>query len=209
VYSAHEHHDGYFRDRCVFSPEIDIPDTMSALIEYEGRCVVDYSLIAYAPVEGYRIAFEGTRGRLVHTNVERPFVNADGSLPPAIDERNEIVVQPLFARPLRLAVPTGRGLHSGGDVLMLERLFAKAEDASDPYRHFADTRAGAYSIAVGLAANRSIADGRPVGIEEVLGSAVARPDYPRLALGDAPVSAADVGRFPFLAGATVVDEGVV
>jgi hypothetical protein len=58
--------------------------------------VVNYSLIAYAPVEGYRIEFEGTRGRIIHTNVERPWVYADGNLPPEVDERNDIVVQPLF-----------------------------------------------------------------------------------------------------------------
>ena len=205
VYSDHEHHDGYYRDRCVFSPDIDIPDTMNALIDYEGGTVLNYSLIAYSPVEGYRIEFEGTRGRIIHTNVERPWVNSDGSLPPEVDERNDIVVQPLFQKPLRLKVPTGKGLHSGGDNIMLERLFAESDHAADPYRQFADSRAGAYSIAVGVAANRSIATGTPVGIDEVLGS-FARPDYPVGAMeSSAPIDAA---HYPFLTGAMAIDEGI-
>jgi predicted dehydrogenase len=204
VYSDHEHNDGYFRDRCVFSPEIDIPDTMNAVIDYERGTVLNYSLIAYAPVEGYRIEFEGTRGRIIHTNVERPWVYADGNLPPPVDEMNDIVVQPLFGKPLRLKVPTGKGLHSGGDNIMLERLFAESDEA-DPYRQFADSRAGAYSIAVGVAANRSIATGTSVGIEEVLGT-FARPDYPVGAMeSSAPIDAA---HYPFLVGATAIDEGI-
>jgi predicted dehydrogenase len=205
VYSDHEHHDAYFRDLCVFSPDIDIPDTMNALIDYEGGTVLNYSLIAYAPVEGYRIEFEGTRGRIIHTNVERPWVNPDGSLAPEVDEMNDIVVQPLFGKPLRLKVSTGKGLHSGGDTIMLERLFAEADEA-DPYRQFADSRAGAYSIAVGVAANRSIASGKPVAIEEVLGT-FARPDYPASAAESrAPV---DPAHYPFLAGASTIESGLV
>lgn len=205
VYSDHERHDGYFRDRCVWSGDIDIPDTMNALVAYESGAELNYSLIAYSPVEGYRIEFEGTRGRIVHTNVERPWVNADGSLPPEADERNDIVVQPLFAKPLRLVVPKGKGLHSGGDTIMLSRLFADT-DAADPYRQFADSRAGAYSIAVGVAANRSIASGAPVAIEDVIGK-FPRPDYP-VGERDGNVTV-DAAHYPFLAGATTVVEGVI
>jgi len=206
VYSAHEHHDGYFRDRCVFAPDIDIPDTMNALIDYEGGTAVNYSLIAYSPMEGYRAEFEGTRGRIVHTNVERAWVNPDGSLPAAHDERNEIVVQRLFDKPLRLVVPVGKGLHSGGDKLMLERLFGGDSAISDPYRRTADSSAGAYSIAVGVAANKSIVTGAPVDIADVLGP-FARPDYAAGGI-DSRAGATD-GAYPFLAGSTIVEDGVV
>jgi predicted dehydrogenase len=206
VYSDNEQYDGYFRDACVFSPHIDIPDTMNALIDYEGGASVNYSLIAYSPVEGYRAEFEGTRGRVIHTNVERPWVNPDGSLPPPVDERNDIVVQRLFDKPLSLVVPSAPGLHSGGDAMMLQRLFAEPVDATDPYRQFADTRAGAYSIAVGLAANRSIASGEPVGIDEIIGN-VERPDYARF--DAAAAHTRDRDRHAFLDGATVIESGVV
>jgi predicted dehydrogenase len=207
VYSAHEHHDGYFRDRCVFSPDIDIPDTMNALIEYEGGAAVNYSLNAYSPMEGYRAEFEGTRGRIIHTNVERAWVNPDGSLPPADDERNDIVVQRLFDKPLRLQVPTGKGLHSGGDKLMLERLFGADTAISDPYRRTADTSAGAYSIAVGVAANQSIANGAPVDVADVLGP-FARPDY-AVRRGAPDLRREAAAGYPFLRGASVVDDGII
>ena len=205
LYSDQERHDGYFRDRCVWSGEIDIPDTMNALVDYEGGTKLNYSLVAYSPAEGYRIEFEGTRGRIVHTNVERPYLNPDGSLPQDVDEANDIVVQPLFHKPLRLVVPTGKGLHSGGDEVMLQRLFADV-NAADPYRQFADSRAGAYSIAVGAAANRSIATGVAVAVADVLGP-FARPEYP---VGEpernVPIDAAN---YPFLASATPVDAGIM
>jgi hypothetical protein len=61
------------------------------------------------------------------------------------------------------------------------------------------------TIAVGVAANRSIATGTPVGIEEVLGT-FARPDYPVGAMeSSAPIDAA---HYLFLAGATAIDEGI-
>ena len=205
LYSDQERYDGYFRDRCVWSGEIDIPDTMNALVDYEGGTRLNYSLISYSPAEGYRIEFEGTRGRVVHTNVERPYINPDGSLPPEVDEANDIVVQPLFHKPLRLVVPTGKGLHSGGDEVMLKRLFADA-GAIDPYRQFADSRAGAYSIAVGAAANRSIATGSSVAIADVLGH-FARPEYPVAPPArNVPVDAA---HYPFLSGATAIEGGVM
>ena len=34
LYLAHEHHDGYQRDGCVFSSEIDIEDTMNLIVDY-------------------------------------------------------------------------------------------------------------------------------------------------------------------------------
>jgi len=199
VYADNEHHDGYFRDQCVFGADIDIPDTMNALVDYENGAVLNYSLTAYAPWEGYRVAFEGTRGMIVHTNVERPWVLPDGGLPPAPPEINEIVVQAQFGKPQRLAVPTGEGAHSGGDKIMLERLFGAAP-APDPYERLADARAGAYSVAVGLAANRSVASRRPVDIDEVM-KGVARPQYPQ--------ATSSTDRHPFLEGAIALETGLL
>ena len=92
----------------------------------------------------------------------------------------------------------------GAAALPLDRLFAES-DAGDPYRQFADSRAGAYSIAVGVAANRSIATGNAIDIEDVLGT-FARPEYPANAPDNgAPI---DPEHYPFLAGATAIDEGI-
>ena len=37
LYLDQEKHDGYFRDRCVFRPEIDIEDTMNVVVNYDTR----------------------------------------------------------------------------------------------------------------------------------------------------------------------------
>ena len=40
--------DGYFRDKCVFSEEIDIEDTMSVNVKYNKGTVMSYSLTAHS-----------------------------------------------------------------------------------------------------------------------------------------------------------------
>ncbi len=62
LYVDNEHHDGYLRDGCVWSEEIDIYDKMAAQIQYANGVQVSYSCTTYSPYEGYRIAFNGTRG---------------------------------------------------------------------------------------------------------------------------------------------------
>ena len=64
LYEAPSREDGYFRDGCVFREDIDIPDTMSAAILYENGVQVSYSLNTFMPIEGYHLAFNGTRGRI-------------------------------------------------------------------------------------------------------------------------------------------------
>ena len=64
LYVDHEHYDGYLRDGCVWSDEIDIYDKMAAQIRYANGVQVSYSCTTYSPYEGYRIAFNGTMGRM-------------------------------------------------------------------------------------------------------------------------------------------------
>src|SRR6516225_6227642 len=80
LYADSEGHDGYFRDRCVFSSGIDIEDSMHATIEYENGVIANYLLTAYSPGEGYRAVFHGIRGSATLEQVERPFVRDDGGL---------------------------------------------------------------------------------------------------------------------------------
>ena len=87
---------------------------MSALIEYQNGVTANYTLTAYNPCEGYRVVFDGTRGRAELINIERQAVQPDGSLiRPAAPETNRIVVQPHFARPYVLKLPEAGGLHGG------------------------------------------------------------------------------------------------
>jgi predicted dehydrogenase len=198
LYLANETHDGYFRDRCVFSPEIDIEDTMNALIEYDG-VTVNYSLNAYCPHEGYRVVFNGTRGWIEHSNIERAYVHSDGSLVrPPLPEEDFIRVQPHFGRTYDLVLPRGVGLHAGGDIVMLEALFRGGGD--DPFGRVADERAGVASALVGIAANMSMAGDRTVALNELV------PDLPEAARSQ-PVPmwvTFDPSRYPFLEGARIV-----
>lgn len=65
LYVAHEKHDGYLRDGCVWKEDINIYDKMAAQLKYVNGVQVSYSLTTYSPYEGYRIAFNGTKGGLM------------------------------------------------------------------------------------------------------------------------------------------------
>ncbi len=203
LYAENERHDGYLRDKCVFSPEIDIEDSMSALIEYDNGITANYSLTAYNPCEGYRVVFDGNRGRAELVNVERQYVNPDGSLVlPPLPETNRIVVQPHFSRPYQLALPEADGTHGGGDRVMLRRLFRDA--SNDQYGHVADERAGAWSAMTGIAANASLAQSMPVELEALVPD-VPRPEYAAEPFGPEAIwQNFDPSRYPFLDGATVI-----
>src|SRR5262249_32606474 len=64
LYLKNEKFDGYVRDRNVFGDNISAEDTMSLLIKYRTGVVLNYSLNAYLPREGFHIVFNGTKGRL-------------------------------------------------------------------------------------------------------------------------------------------------
>ena len=64
LYLDAEHIDGYHRDQNVFGDGIDIADDLAVLVRYASGASMSYHLTAYAPWEGYRVMFNGSRGRL-------------------------------------------------------------------------------------------------------------------------------------------------
>jgi hypothetical protein len=158
LYLDAESEDGYFRDRCVFADEIDIYDTMAATVRYQNGAVLAYSCTAYAPWEGYTLAFDGTKGRLEVLFIERA---------PGREPGIEMTLHPLREPAQGIQVDTGTGEHYGGDRILRDHLFRGLPE--DPLGLQADSRAGAMSILTGVAANRSIASGEPVRIAELLG----------------------------------------
>jgi predicted dehydrogenase len=178
LYLDQEKYDGYFRDRCVFSPRIDIEDTMNVIVGYDNRVTLNYSLNAFNSWEGYQIAFNGTKGRLEHRIVEQVYVNAADSdaTQGAIAEKGvTTTVIPLRGSPRRLEAWSGTGSHGGGDKVMLDDMFLPQPPA-DKYLRAADERAGAFSILIGAAANQCFATGQPVQIADLVAK-LARPDY--------------------------------
>jgi predicted dehydrogenase len=158
--------DGYLRDACVFREDIDIPDTMSALIRYASGAQVSYSCSTYMPIEGYSIAFNGRLGRIEVRQYERqPWET------PASDD---ILLIRSFGRGVEhIIVPHEPGTHFGGDPKMQDMLFKLG--APDPLNQRAGARAGALSVLCGVAALQSSKTNLPVSIESLLQPAAAAP----------------------------------
>ncbi len=134
TYLECEHADGYFRDRCVFSDEINIWDTMNVVVRYDTGATMSYSLNAYIPVEGYTIAFNGDRGRLEHRACENTYISGDGTVPGELEKGNvTITLIPAFQGPRQIEPRTGKGGHGGGDVLLLDDVFLP-DPPPDPLR---------------------------------------------------------------------------
>ncbi len=152
LYLEHERHDGYLRDRCIFSSEIDIPDSMSVSARYASGALLTYSLQAFSPWEGLTLGVDGTKGRL-------EFLHREGG-----ETRTRVL--PLHQAAYDVDVWKGEGPHGGGDTRMLDALFA--EPQADHLGCAADERAGAWSAMIGIAANVSIAQGRDVPVAELL-----------------------------------------
>ena len=178
MYVNNEQHDGYIKDGCVWSNEIDIWDKMSAQIKYANGVMVNYSLTTYSPYEGWQIAFNGMKGRM-ETWEDIPYLqktatdqanrhamemsNADDAI---AGEFNEIMVMDNFQKNYEIiTTPKIKGGHGGGDIRMQKRMFVDTND--NPHHVMAGTREGAMSILIGIAARKSIALKRPVKISEL------------------------------------------
>lgn len=171
LYADQEQYDGYYRDRCVFSHEIDIWDTMSVSVRYRRGAILSYLLHAYAPVEGYRIAFNGATGRLEHTASETTYINGDGTVPGELEPgRITTTLIPEFERPRAVEPDVATGGHGGGDPMLMRDVFAYNGEP-DPLRRRANQVDGAYSILVGAAASLSIERGEPVRIPDLIADA--------------------------------------
>lgn len=174
LYVDHEEHDGYIRDNCLFRHEINIYDKMSAQIKYANDVVVNYSLTTYSPFEGWRIAFNGTEGRIEAWQDIPWMENAEFSQDElhAMEMSQEageevsykpIVVHKLWEKHEVMPVGYSRGGHGGGDQRLQDKIF-RGDDGSDPLGHLAGSRDGAMSILIGIAARKSIESGEPVRI---------------------------------------------
>ncbi|GAC1519059.1 MAG: Gfo/Idh/MocA family oxidoreductase [Herpetosiphon sp.] len=173
MYLEAEHEDGYLRDQSVFGDGISIEDDMAVLVRYKNRATMSYHLTAYSPWEGYRVAFNGTQGRLEYEVHENSYVSGslqDTNLPAVrdasefvVNEPASILIRPLWGKPLRVELATtGEGGHGGGDKRLLDDVFVGGQ--ADPLGRAANHIDGAMSILTGIAANTSFATGLPVDV---------------------------------------------
>ncbi|MBT2288695.1 Gfo/Idh/MocA family oxidoreductase [Paenibacillus albidus] len=167
MYLEAEAEDGYLRDQSVFGDNISIEDTMGVMVKYKNKTIMNYSLNAYLPWEGFIVVFNGTKGRLEVKVVEQSYVNSGGRKDQegALKEKR-ITVFPHFAAPYEVEIEEGVGGHGGGDPVMLRDIFA--EPAEDRFQRSASHIDGAWSIMTGIAANRSMATGLPVKVDQLL-----------------------------------------
>ena len=168
MYLECEQHDAYFRDRCVFDKDMDIEDCMNVIVRYNTGAFMSYSLNAFMPWEGYRIAFNGTKGRLEHQCVESVYISGDGQVQgETLKEGTSIVLYPHFKAAQFIPIKIGEGGHGGGDAPMLHDLFSQNR-TEDTYLRAAGFADGAMSILTGIAANKSMRTGKPVRIKSLV-----------------------------------------
>jgi predicted dehydrogenase len=186
LYADNEHYDGYFRDQCVWREEIDIEDTMNVLVDYDTGATLCYSLNACNAWEGYRIAFNGTKGRIEHNNVEQLYeTRPDGTV--SIGEGgNTTRIFPLRGPARDIEVTIGEGGHDGGDTPLLDGIFLPNPPA-DPYMRAADERSGAYAVLIGAAANQCFAGAGTVRLADLV-TGLERPNYPAMPTRSDPVT---------------------
>jgi predicted dehydrogenase len=201
LYLEAEGEDGYLRDRNVFADGVSIEDDMSVVVRYSSGATMTYHLHAYAPWEGYRLMVNGSAGRLELEVVESDHVSpqlARGvkggtrSSVEAVSARTvalqgveaaaegghvRLTVHPFWRRPYD-ATPAGlvREGHGGADARMTGALFAGAAALPDPLGRSATARDGALALLTGLAANESLATGRPVEVADLVDPHLLSPD---------------------------------
>jgi predicted dehydrogenase len=158
LYANCEDADGYHRDGCVFKEDIDIYDTMGALVKYSNGVTMSYSLNAAMPIEGYRLAFNGEKGRLEVRDYERQ--------PWKVEDETEIYLTKNFGKREAVTLPKITGGHGGGDDRLRDLIFRKIQVPD--YMRLPDSRAGAMSCLTGIAARTSVQQKRPVKIAEMI-----------------------------------------
>lgn len=176
LYLDAEGEDGYYRDRNVFAPGVSIEDDMALLVGYDTGASMSYHLTAYSPAEGYRVMFNGDRGRLEleveestwampRRRVESSRGALHGDLAAPTAGRTSITLRPLWAPPIDHTVDHDHAGHGGADARVLAALL----DHDPTHRaDVADARQAALALVTGLAANRSLVTGQPVRTADVL-----------------------------------------
>ncbi len=172
LYLNAESETGYLRDRNVFGEPITIEDTLSVTASYQNGAILSYSLIAYSPWEGLRVAITGTKGRVeleIAENINH--LTGDGKAKDLNASKGafktaRMRVYPMFGIAYDVDVPAGDGGHGGADPVMLEQLFSP-NPPSDPFNRAASHIDGAASILTGIAANESMKTGKAVLVDDL------------------------------------------
>jgi hypothetical protein len=131
---------------------------MNAIVRYSSDAQMSYSVNTFMPIEGYRVAFNGTKGRLEVRDYERQ--------PWDPGEETEMYLMRNFGKRVKLEIPTATGGHGGGDDILRDQVF---RDVSVPaHLKLPNSRAGAMSCLTGIAARQSIDEKRAIKIQDLV-----------------------------------------
>jgi hypothetical protein len=155
-----ESEDGYIRDGCVYRRDINVWDTMTLNVRYHTGMLMTFSLNAFMPYEGFKIGFNGSKGRL--------HARAYHAQPWKVERPVEIRVSPLFkeSRTMWAEIHGGGGGHWGSDSGLQDSIFRGP--IPDPPHQRVTNREAAFECLLPIAARRSIEQQRPVFIEELV-----------------------------------------
>ena len=118
---------------------------------------MSYSLNAFMPIEGYRLAFNGTKGRLEVRDYERQ---------PWPAPETEMAVIKNFGERQTIDIPKAEGGHGGGDDVLRDLVFRGLKLPA--HLSLPGSRAGAMSCLTGIAARQSMDNGKPVKIADLV-----------------------------------------
>ena len=170
LYLDAETHDGYIRDQNVFSKGITTEDSIGVLVKYRNDTLLNYSLNAYLPREGYRVAFNGSKGRLEYEEIHPNSLSSNKNL--NADEQpkkweGSMKFFPNFGKPKSIDLDKiNEGSHGGGDSLLQNQIFSKNQK-KDILNRDAGHEQGAASILIGIAANESMKTKKAVKISNI------------------------------------------
>ncbi|SDO32474.1 Gfo/Idh/MocA family protein [Halobacillus aidingensis] len=155
--------DGYTNyrpDQCVFDSDIEIEDTYTATVRYDQGALLSYSINFSLPYEGYRLAINGTEGRIETTEWHAP-----SRVPFPVPEQT-IEYFPLFGSKETIHVLKQEGGHGGGDPIIQEDIFM-GEDPARPYQVLSGSEDGAYAVTTGEAVWKSVKEKQAIQIEDL------------------------------------------
>ena len=158
MYVACESEDGYLRDGCVWDNDIDTYDSMTVEVEYNNGVLMSYSLNAFLPYEGQKIAFNGQNGRLD--------VRLYNRQPWKVDHSSDFRLTKNFEESKIWHEKEGTGGHGGADESLKDLIFLPGQD--DPLGQMAGSRAGVMASLIGIAARQSIETGQRVKIADLI-----------------------------------------
>ena len=159
---AFSHYQSPAARKCIYDSEIDIEDTYSVVVRYDGGAMLSYSLIGSAPFEGHRAGINGIDGR-----IEQEAIYARAGAPATEGLRSDITFIELFGARHTIAPGSAGGGHGGGDPLLRDDLF-RGPDPNEKVKRMAPLMDGVLSVLTGVAVHHSIVQRRPIRIAELL-----------------------------------------